>query len=347
MGCGGMRSLVMCGLGCSHVMGCLRMCYLVMRRLSVDSFMVCRLGMRNLVMRRLGMRSFVMCHFWACTFVAHSCGLCPLVMHRRGLSSGVGGSNHGVRVALIYRIMLVAVISSFLLMRALRWSRLETTILGGRLFRGSWSCLDSTWTIKADMIIDRFAVDHCTVNVGVVDDRRIHVPCRRVIPKGVALPSAAVKTGSIIAVAIVNTSVESDVRTPITAVPTIVAIRKTPVTRGPKVSRVRNLNPGAGHPEISVLSVGPIAGTPEISLLRTRRLLVSDEGRWRNCNRDRLSEQPRRSAQQTDEEKDIAGFHQVQQVKCAVVSVLSVRGRVQCRIDCRRNSSKEQKTNTA
>ena len=64
MGGGGMRSLVMSRfMRCSHVMGCLRVCYLVMRRLSVDSFMVCCLRMGN-----LGMRSFVMCHFWACTF---------------------------------------------------------------------------------------------------------------------------------------------------------------------------------------------------------------------------------------------------------------------------------------
>ena len=231
-------------------------------------------------------------------------------MHGRGLSSRVG-SNHGVRVALIDRIMLVAVISGFLLMRALCWSRLETTVLRGRLFRGGWSRLDSTWTIKADVIIDRFVVDHCAVNVGVVDDRRIHVPHRCVIPKDVGVPSAAVETGSIIAVAIVNTSVEPDVRTPVTAVPKIGTIRKSPVTRGPKVSRLRNLNPGTRHPEITVLSVGPVAWTPKISLRRTRRLLVSDEGWWRNCNRDSLSEQPRRCAQQTGEEEDIAGFHRV------------------------------------
>ena len=196
-------------------------------------------------------------------------------------------------------------------MRALPCSGLETTTLRGRLFRGGWSRRDSTWTIKADVIVDRFVVDHCTVNVGVVDDRRIHVPDRCVIPKDVAVPSAAVETGSIISVAVVYSSVESDLRTPITAVPKIIAIRKSPVTRGPKVSRLRNLNPGTRHPEITVISVGPVARTPKIPLRRTKRLLVNDEGRWRHCNRDSLSEQPRRCAQQTGDE-DIAGFHQVQ-----------------------------------
>ena len=317
---GGMRSLVM-GRWCSHVMGCLRMCYLVMRRLSVDGFVVCCLRMRNLAMRRLRMRSFVMCSFWAYDFVVncfglsalmmHGLRLCTLVVHGRGLPSGVG-SNYGVRAPVIDRVMLVAVISSFLLMRALRWSRLKTTILRGRLFRGGWSRFDSTWAIKADVTIACFVVDHGTVNVGVVDDRRIHVPHRCVISKDIAVPSAAVETGAIIAVAIVDASVISDVWPPITAVPNIIATRKSPVTRSPKVSRLRNLNPRAGNPKITVLSVGPIAGTPKITLGRARRLLVGDEGWWRNCNRDILSEQATRCAQQTGEEEDGAGFHQVQ-----------------------------------
>jgi hypothetical protein len=144
-----------------------------------------------------------------------------------------------------------------------------------------------------------------------VDDRRIHMPRRGVVPKHVAVPSAAVETRSVLAVAIVNTSVKSDVRTPITAVPKIVTIRKSPITRGPKISRMRNLNPGAGHPEITVVSVGPVAGTPKISFRWTRWLLVGDQGRWRNCDRDTLSEQARRCAQQGEKE-DIAGFHQIQ-----------------------------------
>jgi hypothetical protein len=117
---GGMRSRVMCWLlGRSHVMGCLRICYFVMRRLSVNSFMMCCLRVRNLVMYRFRMRSFVLCHLWACTFVVHRFWLCTLMMHARRLSRGVC-SNHGVRVTLIDRVMLVTVISSLLLMRTLR-----------------------------------------------------------------------------------------------------------------------------------------------------------------------------------------------------------------------------------
>lgn len=296
MGC----RLVMCRLRLRRlVLGCSRMRSLMMRGSGLHGLLVC-VGMRSLVMNGFGLRPLMM----------HRFRLRALVMHGRGLSGGIG-LNYGVRVSLIDRVVLVTIVSSFLLMRVLRRCRLKTTIPRCRLVRRGWSRLDSTRTIKADVIIDRFVVDHGPVNVGVMDDRRINVPRRRVIPKAVALPSAAVETGSVIAVAIVDTSVESDVRPPITAVPTIVAVGKTPVARGPIVSWVRNLDPGTGHPEITIPSEGPVAGTPKISVFRTRRLFVNDEGRRRNGDRDILSEQRRRGAQQKGEE-DIAGFHQVQ-----------------------------------
>ena len=286
-----MCSLVMSGLGVrSLVMGCFRMSYFVMRR-----FIMCSLLMRCFRMRRLVMCRFGMSAFGVGPFVMHSFCLRTFVMHSRGLSGGVS-LDHGVRVALIDRIVLVPVISSFLLVRALRCSRFETTISSCRLFSSGGSRLDSARTIKADVIIRRLVVDRCTVNVSVVDDRRIHVPHRRVILKGVALPSAAVETGTVIAVAVVNASIVSDLGPPITAVPTIVAIRKTPVTRGPIISRLGNLNPGAWDPEIAISSEGPVSRTPKISFLRTRRLLVSNKGWRRNCNRNTLSEQGRRCA---------------------------------------------------
>jgi hypothetical protein len=269
MGGGMGRSLVMCNLG--------------MR----SSLVMYSLGMRSLVMYSLGMRSsLVMCNL----------GMRSLVVHSGGVFAG-GGLNHGLRMAMIHRVVLVPIISSFLLMRALRFCCLDMTIVRCRLFSGCRSRVDSTGAVKADVIIDSSVVDHCTVNIGVVDDGRIHSPNRCVIPKDVALPPAAVETGSIITKTIVDTSVESNVGTPITAVPMIDAVHKTPVTRGPKVSGLGHLNPGARNPEITVISVSPVARTPKISVLRTRRLLVNDEGRRRNCNRNALSEKRRRCAQ--------------------------------------------------
>ena len=239
----------------------------------------------------------------------HGFGLRNVVMRGRVVFNGVG-LNRGVRATLIDRVVLVPVISGFLLMRALRFCCLDTTIARFRLLSGGWSRVNSTWAIKADTIVDTSVADHCTVNVGIVDDGRINVPNRCIILKGVALPSTAGEARSVVTVAIVNTSVKSNVRTPISAVPTIVAVRKGPVTRGPKVSRAGNLHPSARHPEITVISVGPVTGIPKISFLRTRWLLVNDKWRRRNCNQDRLSEKRGRCAQQTGEQ-DISGFHQI------------------------------------
>ena len=196
----------------------------------------------SLVMCSLGM-----CGLVVCSLVMYSLRMCGLVVHSGGVLTGVG-LNHGLWMAVIHRVVLVPIISSFLLMRALRFCCLDMTIVRCRLFSGCRSRVDSTGAVKADVIIDSSVVDHCTVNIGVVDDGRIHSPNRCVIPKDVALPPAAVETGSIITKTIVDTSVESNVGTPITAVPMIDAVHKTPVTRGPKVSGLGHLNPGRQEP---------------------------------------------------------------------------------------------------
>ncbi len=342
------RNLVMCRLRLRRlVMGCCRMRYFMMRGFAMRRLVVCfgmhglviycfgmsacglrplvvhGFGLRPLVMHGFGLPALVMHGFGLPALMMYGFGLPALVMYSRGLSSGVG-LHYGVRVSLIDRVVLVTIASSCLHLRALRCCRLKTTIARCRLFRGGWSRLDSARAIKADVIINRFVVDHCPVNVGVMDDRRIDVPRRRVISKAVALPSAAVETGSVIAVPIIDTSVESNVGAPITAVPTIITIPKSPVTRGPIISRVRNLNPRTGDPEITVISVGPVAGTPKISVLRTRRLLVDDERRWRNCNRESLSKQRRRCGKQKSEE-DRGGFHQSSKGRCCCISFVSSR----------------------
>jgi hypothetical protein len=283
------RRLVMYGFGVSS---------LVMDRFWVRGFVMDRFWVRGFVMDRFWVRGFVMDRFWVRGFVMDRFGVSGLVMDSRGVSTG-GGVNRGVRVAVINRVVLVPVISSFLLKRALRLSCLDMTLVRCRLFTGSRSRVDSAGAVEADVIIDSSVVDYCTVNVGVVDDGRIHVPNCCVIPKDVALPPAAVETGSVITGSVVDTPVESNVGTPITVVPTIVATHKTPVTRGPKVSRLGHLNPSARNPEIIVISVGPVARTPKISLRRTRRLFVDHEGRRRHGNRDSLSEKRGRRAQQT------------------------------------------------
>jgi hypothetical protein len=181
---------------------------------------------------------------------------------------------------------LVLVVTRRLLMRALLIRGVEMPIPGCFRFRGSRLSLDSSRSIEADMIIMNHCliVDHCPVNVGVVDRRRIHSPDGGIIVKGAPFPSAAVEARSIIAKAIVDSAIESDVGTPITAMPPVVAAGITPVTRSPKVFSFRRFNPDAGNPEITVIAVGPVARNPKISIIRTIRLLV--DGNWRRRNGD-------------------------------------------------------------
>jgi hypothetical protein len=326
MGGGVMRSLVMHSFGVRSglMMDSLGMCSgLVMFSFRMGSGLM-MLGFRmgnGLVMRSFGMGTgLVMSSFGMGSGpVVDRFGLCALVMDRLGMcrSSGMwaprvrtgSGLDRGARLAVIDREVLIAVISSLLLMSALRCGCLEMTIVSSRFLGGSRSGVDSTWTVEADAIICRSIIDHCTIHIGVVDDIRIHTPSRGIIPERVALPPTSGKTGTIITEAIVDSPVVSNVRTPITVVPMIESVAKTPVTRGPEVSRLGHLDPSARNPEITIVSIGPVAWTPKISVVRTRRLLVGDEGRRGHCNRNSLSEKRSRWAEQTGEENRSSGFH--------------------------------------
>ena len=181
MGAGGMgsrrvRRLVMSRLVmCSFGMGGLMMCWFIMCTFMMYTLVMCRPGMSSLRMGSVAMHGF---------------GVRNVVMPGRVVFDGVG-LNRGVRAALIDRVVLVPVISGFLLMRALGFCCLDTTIARFRLLSGGWSRVNSTLAIKADAIVDTSVADHCTVNVGIVNDGRIDVPNRCIIPKGVALPSTA------------------------------------------------------------------------------------------------------------------------------------------------------------
>jgi len=270
------------------------MVFFVMYRLVMGAALVYRLVMYRLVMYRLVMYCLVMYRLVMYRFVMYG-----FVVHSLMVFTGFGLSRVA-RMPVIDRVVLVPVITSLLLMRALTICCLDTPIVCSRLFRGSRSRVDSTVAIEADVIISPI-VDHCAVTVRIVYNRRIHVPNRGIIVKGTALPPTTIETGSVITEAIVHAAVESNVGTPIAAVPAIVAVRKPPVTRSPKVPRLGRFNPDAGNPEITVISVRPVAGTPIISVLRTRWLLVDSERGRGNCNRDGLSEKRGRYAQQTCE----------------------------------------------
>src|ERR1700739_1333041 len=157
---------------------------------------------------------------------------------------------------------------------------------GGGLFLGCRSGFDTSSTIKANPV-NRNILNHCAVNVSVVNNGVIHMPNGSVTEKSVAFPSAPDKTGSEITEPIVNTAVEPDVPSPVAGMPQIVSSFKTPVTWGPEKPGLRCKNPDAGNPIIIVLSVRPIAWDPNITVARAERLIVINKLWGRNRDRDR------------------------------------------------------------
>jgi hypothetical protein len=153
--------------------------------------------------------------------------------------------------------------TSILFMRALTIGCLYTPLMRYRVFLSGRSRVVSTGAVEAGVIIIVGpVVDHCAVNVGITDNRRIHFPNRGIIMEGASFPPATEEARSIIAEAIVDPAIESDPGAPIAAVPDIGAVCIAPITRSPEEPRPRRHNPVAMNPEIAVLPIGPGAWDP-------------------------------------------------------------------------------------
>jgi hypothetical protein len=125
--------------------------------------------------------------------------------------------------------------TSILFICALTVGWIYTPLMRCRLLLSGRSRLVSAGAVEAGVTINFGpVVDHCSVNVGVADDRRIHFPNCGIVMKGAAFPTATVEARSIIAEAIVDPAIESDAGTPITAVPDVGAACIAPITRSPE-----------------------------------------------------------------------------------------------------------------
>src|SRR5580700_8252468 len=110
--------------------------------------------------------------------------------------------------------------------------------MGDSFFLGRRFGFEASGAIKADPV-DRNIPNHRPVNVGVVNDRRIHMPNGGVTEKSATFPSAPNETGSKITEPIVNTTVEAEMKPPIPGIPTVMSSYEAPVTWRPKISRLR------------------------------------------------------------------------------------------------------------
>ena len=128
-------------------------------------------------------------------------------------------------------------------------------------------------TVKARTVSVHILAERI-IDVGVVDNRLIHMRYSSVVLEGVATPSAAPVTVSGVAITVINASVKTDRRSPVTLVKRVSTVSPTPPSRGPKQTDPWRRDPHAWDPIIIVVIVvpAPITRSPDMSCDRTGRL---------------------------------------------------------------------------
>jgi len=140
--------------------------------------------------------------------------------------------------------------------------RLVSFVHGSLLLRSGSSADSAVATVVADVRIvvddDRFVID-----VGYIGDVNVvHAP---VVKEAVALPISAIKTIAGVAKAVIDAAVKSDVRSPVSIVPSVEAIVPTPVSGSPKLPDGSE-HPRARHPVVAIVVIPcPVARRPDVS----------------------------------------------------------------------------------
>lgn len=134
---------------------------------------------------------------------------------------------------MIYCRKLVSVLACHLLMGHLLGSRLNVVLSHCRKFLRSWPGCNAAWAVKTHPVINRSVVNYRTVNISIMNYRPVYIYHSCIITEPSATPLAANKTITIVSAAIINTTIETYMRPPITDMKTIVAALITPIGRGP------------------------------------------------------------------------------------------------------------------
>src|SRR4029450_13216209 len=125
------------------------------------------------------------------------------------------------------------------------------------------------------------------IDIGVMDNIRIHARHSGVVLEGGSTPSAAPVAVSSVAVAVVNASIKTDSRSPVTLVKHVRAGVPAPPRRGPKQTHSRRCNPGARHPIIipDIMTITPVTRSPDITCDGAGRLLIHRQNRRSKIDR--------------------------------------------------------------
>ena len=133
-------------------------------------------------------------------------------------------------------------------------------------------------------------VNHGLAYIYISNDCCIDVGNISVIMKTSISPHSTHISFPEISASIVDTTVKSNMQSPVSGMPSINTSNVTPIRRCPQITHFRRNNPHSGYPIVSVCRViCPISGYPDISFFRTRRLHINWQWRRRNRGRDRHS----------------------------------------------------------
>jgi hypothetical protein len=148
--------------------------------------------------------------------------------------------------------------------------------------------LNAARTIEADPIDGRVVVHRRVVDV--MDNGRVDAGHASVIEILSTAPVTTVETSTRIAEAIVDSTVETNDRSPIADVPHVKAVSERPVPWRPKQTDFRWKYPGTGNPVIPIrVVISPIAGNPDKARLRANGLNIHWQRRRSNLNRNAYS----------------------------------------------------------
>jgi hypothetical protein len=130
------------------------------------------------------------------------------------------------------------------------------------------------------VIADASGVLNNLFSIYVVDDRCVDVVHLTVIKKASAVPITAGIAVADIAIAVVDASIEADLRAPVSNVPDVNPGTPTPVSRRPQQSNLGRFHPRSRNPVIAaVFVVAPVARRPDITLARANGLRVNRQHR--------------------------------------------------------------------
>lgn len=154
------------------------------------------------------------------------------------------------RSAVVHRCELLTVGRCLLHMLSLRWNRSEPLLMQDGHFRPRRPHVQPASTaVVADPVIGCVVCDAVVINV--VNVSHVHIVYRAVVVERTPVPISALIPMTDVTEAVVDTSVEANVRTPISMVPTIAAATIPPVRRRPQPTHVGSHYPRAGHPIIA------------------------------------------------------------------------------------------------